>query len=105
VIVTTGGDAELGAVAGGVSPEPPEAEFDAEPCAPPAPPFAPAADFEPLLHAVAITATTAAKAANRVTAARGRVPPPARTADIRMRRKLLVQQVHPFVLHDAVPPG
>jgi hypothetical protein len=87
VIVTTGGEAELGAVGGGVSPEPLE---DDEPCVTPAPPLVPAADFVPLVQAVASTATIVAEAASRVTAARRHFPPLGRTADVRMKRKLLV---------------
>ncbi|MFD0635963.1 hypothetical protein [Catenulispora yoronensis] len=88
MIVTTGGEAELGAVGGGVSLEPPEPPGPPDDEAPGVagnpPPLVPAADFEPLLQAVASTATIVAEAARRVIAATRRFPPLSRIADVRM---------------------
>ncbi|WP_344662789.1 hypothetical protein [Catenulispora subtropica] len=83
MIVTTGGEAELGAVAGTASPGPLE---DEELCVTLAPPLEPAADFVPLLQAVVITAMTAAEAASRVIAGKRRFPPMGRAAVVGIGR-------------------
>jgi len=94
VIVTTGGEAELGAVGGGVpSPEP--LGDEEPPCVTP-PPLVAAAVFEPLVQAVVSTATIAAEAVSRVIAVRRRFPPMGRTTDVRMKLKLLVNKFIPL---------